>query len=87
MVDLWNYTWTFKQKGRDTMNLSGEFILKGYVGTWELIAECCKNGHTYYLAENITYSDMPYLVIDEDENIICESVDENFTTEGYLFYY
>lgn len=54
--------------------------LKGYIGKWYAIDETLYNGEHYYLMEHCTYGDETFaLVIDSNNEVICETYDDIIT--------
>ena len=47
-----------------------------YLGYWKMIDQTESNGSIYYCFESKDDSSYPFLVVDEDLNVLCESFEE-----------
>lgn len=56
-----------------------------YLGYWKMIDQTESNGSIYYCFESKEDSSYPFLVVDEDLNVLCESFEElEEAVENYL---
>lgn len=56
-----------------------------YLGYWKMIDQTESNGSIYYCFESKDDSSYPFLVVDEDLNVLCESFEElEDAVENYL---
>lgn len=56
-----------------------------YLGYWKRIDQTESNGSIYYCFESKDDSSYPFLVVDEDLNVLCESFEElEDAVENYL---
>lgn len=59
--------------------------LSAYLGYWKMIDQTESNGSIYYCFESKEDSSYPFLVVDEDLNVLCESFEElEDAVENYL---
>lgn len=79
-----NYKHSFtKNQVEQDLLLNVEF--SDYLGYWKMIDQTESNGSIYYCFESKDDSSYPFLVVDEDLNVLCESFDElEIAVENYL---
>lgn len=79
-----NYKHSFtKNQVEQDLLLNVEF--SDYLGYWKMIDQTESNGSIYYCFESKDDSSYPFLVVDEDLNVLCESFEElEDAVENYL---